>query len=93
MKDMQKKKKAKDTEKKYEPRRTTAGQILYAHGPQPGPAGTGHTSPNPLVGCVLVKNDQVVGRGYHRQYGGPHAEVEALERAGRTLGGAPPTLL
>ncbi len=44
--------------------------------------GTGHTSPNPLVGCVLVKDSHVVGMGYHRQYGGPHAEVEALERAG-----------
>lgn len=50
--------------------------------------GTGHTSPNPLVGCVLVKNDQVVGRGYHRQYGCPHAEVEALERAGENARGS-----
>ncbi len=36
--------------------------------------GAGNTSPNPLVGAVVVKNGQIVGRGYHKQYGGPHAE-------------------
>ncbi len=35
-------------------------------------------SPNPRVGCVLVKSDQVIGRGWHRQAGLPHAEIEAL---------------
>ncbi len=50
--------------------------------------GTGKTSPNPLVGCVLVKNSEVVGMGYHRRYGGPHAEVEALASAGENARGS-----
>lgn len=34
--------------------------------------------PNPLVGAVIVHNDRIIGEGYHRQYGGPHAEVNAV---------------
>ncbi len=48
----------------------------------------GRTSPNPLVGAVLVKNGRVIGEGYHRQAGEPHAEVEALGRAGDAARGA-----
>ncbi|MHB8194345.1 MAG: bifunctional diaminohydroxyphosphoribosylaminopyrimidine deaminase/5-amino-6-(5-phosphoribosylamino)uracil reductase RibD [Bellilinea sp.] len=44
--------------------------------------GQGYTSPNPAVGAVVVKNGNVVGEGYHRRAGGPHAEVEALLAAG-----------
>lgn len=40
--------------------------------------GAGSVSPNPLVGCVIVNNGTIVGEGWHRQYGGPHAEVNAL---------------
>lgn len=40
--------------------------------------GLGKTRPNPAVGCVLVKNGRVIGRGWHRRAGLPHAEVEAL---------------
>jgi diaminohydroxyphosphoribosylaminopyrimidine deaminase/5-amino-6-(5-phosphoribosylamino)uracil reductase len=40
--------------------------------------GDGHVAPNPLVGCVIVQNDTVIGEGYHAQYGGPHAEVQAF---------------
>ncbi|MBX2897236.1 MAG: bifunctional diaminohydroxyphosphoribosylaminopyrimidine deaminase/5-amino-6-(5-phosphoribosylamino)uracil reductase RibD [Cyclobacteriaceae bacterium] len=40
--------------------------------------GTGSVSPNPLVGCVIVKNEKIIGEGWHRQYGGPHAEVNAV---------------
>lgn len=35
-------------------------------------------SPNPMVGCVIVHNGQIIGEGYHQEYGGPHAEVNAI---------------
>jgi diaminohydroxyphosphoribosylaminopyrimidine deaminase/5-amino-6-(5-phosphoribosylamino)uracil reductase len=50
--------------------------------------GVGWVSPNPMVGAVVVKDGQVVGRGYHRRAGGPHAEVEALNAAGEAARGA-----
>jgi diaminohydroxyphosphoribosylaminopyrimidine deaminase / 5-amino-6-(5-phosphoribosylamino)uracil reductase len=43
--------------------------------------GQGLTSPNPMVGAVLVKRGKIIGRGWHRQAGGPHAEIEALRDA------------
>lgn len=46
------------------------------------------TSPNPCVGCVLVKDGEVVGEGYHQYAGGPHAEVNALRQAGSKAKGA-----
>ncbi len=42
-------------------------------------AGLGYVAPNPLVGSVLVVNGRIIGEGYHRQYGGQHAEVEAIQ--------------
>lgn len=50
--------------------------------------GAGWVSPNPMVGAVVVQDGQIVGRGYHRAYGLPHAEVEALKRAGAAARGA-----
>jgi len=44
--------------------------------------GRGRTSPNPMVGAVLVKDDKVVGEGYHAKAGEPHAEIIALGKAG-----------
>jgi diaminohydroxyphosphoribosylaminopyrimidine deaminase/5-amino-6-(5-phosphoribosylamino)uracil reductase len=43
--------------------------------------GFGMTSPNPMVGAVLVKNSKIIGRGWHRHAGLPHAEIEALHAA------------
>jgi len=50
--------------------------------------GRGWTSPNPMVGAVVVKDGQIVGRGFHRAAGKPHAEVEAIEDAGLAAEGA-----
>jgi len=41
--------------------------------------GIGKTSPNPLVGAVVVKNDKIISRGYHKRFGEPHAEANALK--------------
>ena len=50
--------------------------------------GAGNTSPNPLVGAVVVKNGAIVGKGFHEVLGGPHAEVNALADAGEAARGA-----
>jgi diaminohydroxyphosphoribosylaminopyrimidine deaminase/5-amino-6-(5-phosphoribosylamino)uracil reductase len=50
--------------------------------------GRGYTSPNPMVGAVVVRNGVVVGRGFHQLPGGPHAEVHALDAAGAAAQGA-----
>jgi len=43
--------------------------------------GEGKVSPNPMVGAVLVKNNKLIAKGYHRYFGGPHAEIETLRKA------------
>jgi len=43
--------------------------------------GRGWVNPNPLVGAVIVKNGKVIGEGYHEYFGGPHAEINAIEKA------------
>lgn len=43
--------------------------------------GRGSVSPNPMVGCVLVADGRIIGEGWHRHYGGPHAEVQAVRDA------------
>ena len=50
--------------------------------------GAGGVNPNPMVGAVVVKKGEVIGRGYHKFFGGPHAEVYALEEAGKEAEGA-----
>ena len=46
------------------------------------------TTPNPNVGCIIVKDNQIIGQGYHQKAGGPHAEVYALQMAGNNVKGA-----
>ncbi len=50
--------------------------------------GWGFTSPNPMVGALVVKDGQVVGQGFHQAAGGPHAEVHAIDDAGPKARGA-----
>lgn len=50
--------------------------------------GKGFTSPNPLVGAVIVKNEKVIGQGFHQKAGGPHAEVHAINSATESVEGA-----
>jgi diaminohydroxyphosphoribosylaminopyrimidine deaminase/5-amino-6-(5-phosphoribosylamino)uracil reductase len=50
--------------------------------------GLGQVAPNPAVGCLIVKDGRVVGRGWTQQGGRPHAETEALRRAGEAAAGA-----
>ncbi len=40
--------------------------------------GVGAVEPNPAVGCVIVKANRIIGQGYHKKFGGPHAEIEAI---------------
>lgn len=54
-----------------------AKYMLYAL--QLAKKGRGYVNPNPMVGAILVKNDRVIGQGYHEKYGGLHAERNALE--------------
>ena len=41
--------------------------------------GRGKVSPNPMVGCVIVKNGKIIGEGFHKKFGGDHAEVDAFK--------------
>lgn len=50
--------------------------------------GAGYVSPNPMVGSVIVKDNKVVGRGYHKLFGQPHAEINALKAVRGSLKGA-----
>ena len=66
---------------KAEPRHMARALQLAARG-------RSSTHPNPRVGCVIVRDGQVVGEGFHCRAGGPHAEVLALKDAGEAAKGA-----
>ena len=54
--------------------------------------GEGHTSPNPMVGCVVVKDGRIISEGYHEKYGEFHAERNALTRCTEDTTGKNPTV-
>ncbi len=50
--------------------------------------GTGWVNPNPMVGAVVVKNGKIISKGYHKKFGGPHAEIEAFNASKSDIKGA-----
>ena len=50
--------------------------------------GLGNVEPNPAVGCVIVKNNKIIGKGWHKKFGGPHAEINALKNCKKSPAGA-----
>ena len=50
--------------------------------------GRGYVSPNPMVGALIVKNGRIIGRGYHKSFGGNHAEINAIINAGSDVAGS-----
>jgi diaminohydroxyphosphoribosylaminopyrimidine deaminase / 5-amino-6-(5-phosphoribosylamino)uracil reductase len=50
--------------------------------------GRGYVSPNPMVGAIIVKKGEIIGKGYHHRYGGKHAEIDAIQNARGDLSGA-----
>lgn len=50
--------------------------------------GQGKVEPNPMVGCVIVRDNKILSEGYHEYFGGPHAEANAINNAGVNLEGS-----
>jgi diaminohydroxyphosphoribosylaminopyrimidine deaminase/5-amino-6-(5-phosphoribosylamino)uracil reductase len=61
---------------------STRDQRLLAKAIELGRRGIGNVSPNPQVGAVIARDDEVLGEGWHERYGGPHAEVNAIADCG-----------
>ncbi len=68
--------------------KTNVDQRLMGRALELACQGEGRVEPNPMVGCIVVRDGQIVGEGWHRQFGGPHAEIEALQAAGEAAAGA-----
>lgn len=66
----------------------TADEMFMSEALTLAKKGIGWTSPNPMVGAVIVKRGKIIGRGYHRKAGGAHAEIEALAGVGTGARGA-----
>ncbi len=67
---------------------TSVHQFYMARAIQLAYKGLYSTQPNPRVGCVIVKDERIVGEGYHQQAGGPHAEIHALHQAAEQARGS-----
>lgn len=67
---------------------TEADRAFLLRAIELGGRGWGRVHPNPMVGAVVVQGGEIVGEGCHAEYGGPHAEVVALEAAGPRARGA-----
>ncbi len=65
-----------------------SGKTYMARALKLAEIGRGTTSPNPMVGAVIVKGGRVIAEGYHRKAGGDHAEIVALKKAGKKAAGA-----
>jgi diaminohydroxyphosphoribosylaminopyrimidine deaminase/5-amino-6-(5-phosphoribosylamino)uracil reductase len=62
--------------------RTDFDRLHLARAIELAEQGRGNVSPNPLVGAVIARERELLGEGYHRELGGPHAEIEAIRAAG-----------
>lgn len=67
---------------------TSTDQLFMRRALRLARRGEGRVEPNPMVGCVICRGGRVIGEGYHRRFGGPHAEVEALRRCSTSARGA-----
>src|SRR3954447_18170316 len=67
---------------------TATDQALLARAIELASRGIGQVTPNPNVGAVIARGDEIVGEGWHEVFGGPHAEVNALAAAGEAARGA-----
>ncbi len=73
---------------RFTPGLTEADTSFLTQAVELGRRGWGGVHPNPMVGCVLVKDGGIIGEGWHEVYGGPHAEVQALRDAGPAAAGS-----
>lgn len=70
------------------PRLETDDEVFMKRALRLAARGRGAVEPNPMVGCLIVRNGRIIGEGFHRRFGGPHAEVEALRRCTESARGA-----
>jgi diaminohydroxyphosphoribosylaminopyrimidine deaminase/5-amino-6-(5-phosphoribosylamino)uracil reductase len=61
-----------------------SGEIFMRRALELARLGLGKVSPNPMVGCVIVAEGIIIGEGFHQYYGGPHAEVYAVQSVKNT---------